>query len=144
MEQNIKSETLKFVDGSIYVHAKKNVLYMKVRGCYTDAMALHMLKYIDMVAQTMPSPVIRVWDSLELLPKDFLLTTDCINAIIGWSRKFKTRYPYSKVYFVTSSPYTYGISRMYQIQAEDTDMDVTVINGLNELPESIKINIEGS
>jgi hypothetical protein len=135
------TETLRFGEGTVEVTVNDNVIFMKTLGLYTDEMAMAMTRYLDRAIAAVPSNPVRIWDSSDLPAGSFRLSSECVKAISHWSRGIKEKRPGSKAYFIARDPLIFGVSRMYQLQAADENMDVIVLKRVEDLPPDLRARI---
>ena len=133
----MRKETLKFGECVIKVIIIDNIIYLKTLHNYTDKAAIEMTKYLDKVISQISHKPIRVWDSSDLSSECFRLTTECVTIIVEWSQKIKKEKPGSQSFFIAPTPVIYGMSRMYEIQANDHEMEIMVVKSIDDLPHEI-------
>ena len=134
----MRQEVLHSNEGSVEITAVDNVIYMRVRGCHTDAMAFQMTQYLDKAMDQLSGPTIRVFDTRGILPDKFRLTSDCVQKIARWSKATSAKRPGSEAYFITEHPLLFGMARMYELQADDDKFHAFVLKSFDELPASIR------
>jgi hypothetical protein len=137
----MKQETLDFGEGSVEITIIDNIIYMKTLRSYTDAIAMKMIHYLDNIIDQIPQATIRIWDSRNIHPNNFILTSGCVRRVAEWSKGVNAKKPGSQVYFITSRSVLFGISRMYQMQASNDKMEVVVLDNPDQLPAEIRKKI---
>ena len=137
----MKRETIDLKHGRLEVLIDGNFIYIKMFGEYTDNNAVAMTKYLENFFSEVGGSTIRVWDTTSLSKRGFKVTAKGIERFVEWSREITMKWPENVVYMVSNSPFKYGLSRMYELQASDINSSVIVVHSIDELPENIKNRI---
>jgi hypothetical protein len=133
-------ETLTFNKGVVEVTIIDNIIYMKPLKLFNDDIAIEMTKYLDKIIDNIPGNLVRIWDSSGLPSGFFLMTREGVGQIVSWSKGIEKKRSHSTDYFIANHPLAFGMSRMYQLQANDT-MGVSVLRSFDELPDEIKTKL---
>ena len=138
---SMKRETIKLVNGSVKVLLDGDLIYLDVFGEYTDDDAIVMTKFLENLFIEIGGPTIRVWDGTNMSKNGFKLTSEGTDKFAEWSRRMNKEWPGNIIYFIADKPLKYGVSRMYEMKASDDNVNIKVVHGIDELPDSIKARI---
>ena len=134
----MEKTTLNFPDALAEVVTVDNIIYIRVSGIYTDAVAMELIRYLEPIIEQIPINPIRVWDASGIPTEGFKLSSECIDSIAQWGRKIKSKKTGSLAYMISPTWISYGMSRMYALKSGLESTGVIVIHNIDELPEEIR------
>ncbi len=137
----MEKATLNFPAAAAEVVTAGNIIYIRVTGVYSDAVALDLIRYLDRIIERTPGDPIRVWDAGSIAPEGFKLSPECIDVIAQWARALRAKRPGSLAYMVSPTSISYGMSRMYAIKSDLDATGVITIHSLDDLPGEIQAKL---